>query len=341
VPPTTPPTKSSGQGRQSILGRLSLSPSHKGQKSKTPEKSEAPPRVPQKHGARSAWTPERNPVAGPSYESMYPQAPPKRTNALNGQRIEDSGDHQVTNGGVGKPWSPLRTSDSGYCMFSYRGAGRHVADKSVSSQSENLLATERITRTHPPTQPVNPSTSPPRSRNPIYPALASPPRTYPAAVFPSPPFRDSPASAEKPPVLKVDTTSPGMYPRTSSSSRTITRSSPGTRQECPHKLTCSVTDTKSEASTHHRLFTISAREGVIGDHGNLASTYRQTRSSDDEHPAIRCEQFENSDSALQWAHGIRTTIFFGLSTVDPSDSASCYRSNHGSRTRTHRGGRIR
>jgi hypothetical protein len=53
---------------------------------------------------------------------MYPQTPPKRTNALNGQRAEDSGDHQVTNGGVGKPWSPLRTSDSAYRMFSHHGA---------------------------------------------------------------------------------------------------------------------------------------------------------------------------------------------------------------------------
>jgi len=122
VPPTTPPTKSSGQGRHSILGRLSLSPSHKGQKSKTPDKSEDPPLVPQKHGARSAWAPERIPVAGPSYESMHPQTPPRRTDASNGQRIEYSGDHQVSNGGVGKPWSPLRTSDSAYRTFAHRDA---------------------------------------------------------------------------------------------------------------------------------------------------------------------------------------------------------------------------
>ena len=337
VPPTTPPTRSSGQGRQSILGRLSLSPSHKGQKSKTPDNTEAPPRVLQKHGARSAWTSDRNPVVGPSYESMYPQTPPKGTNALNGQSTEDFGDHQVTNGGVGKPWSPLRTSDSAYRMLRHRGAGRPSLIP-VSSQSENRFAAERTTRVHP--QPVNPSNSPPRSRNPIYPALASPPRTYPAAVFPSPPTRDTQASADRPSVLKIDTTSPGMHPRTSSSTRTITESSPGTGQSVRTKLTCSITDTESEASTHHRLFTISAGEGVIRYHDSLASTYRQTRTPDDEHSAIRCEQLENSHSTLQWAHGIGSSILFGLSTVDPSDPASCYRCSNGTRTRTHRGGRI-
>jgi hypothetical protein len=136
VPPTTPPTKSSGQGRQSILGRLSLSPSHKGQKPKTPDNAEAPPRVPQKHGARSAWTPERIPFAGPSYESMYPQTPPKRTNALNGQGSEDFRGHQVTDGGVGKPWSPLRTSESAYHTFQHCGAS--TTDTSVVSTREPL-----------------------------------------------------------------------------------------------------------------------------------------------------------------------------------------------------------
>jgi hypothetical protein len=124
VPPTTPPNKSSGQARQSILGRLSLSPSHKGQKPKTSDNAEAPSRIPQKQGARSAWVPDQNPVAGPSYESMSPQTPPKRTNLSNGHGTEEFRGHQVTNGGVGKPWSPLRTSDNAYRMFPRRSTGR-------------------------------------------------------------------------------------------------------------------------------------------------------------------------------------------------------------------------
>jgi hypothetical protein len=87
VPPTTPPPSSSRTGQKSILGRLSLSPSHRRPDSKSPGAADVHPQVPPKNGLRKARTPERYPthaVAGPSYETMSSQ--PMSTNKSNEQR---------------------------------------------------------------------------------------------------------------------------------------------------------------------------------------------------------------------------------------------------------------
>lgn len=285
APPTTPPSSTRGHEPKSILGRLSLSPSHKAQAPPASTSAEASSRASQKNGPRSAWTPERYPtqvVAGPSYESMSPQTPPRRTPALNEQSAYhgDSGSLESMNGGDGRTWSPLRTGDKSQSMFPHALQWLTLVDKPANTK----LGPDRTFGSQPSSHAMHPSLSPPRARNPIYPALASPPRDYSATVLPSPPVRDSPASSERPSALQVDTSSPRMYPRTNSSSRTVTKASPGAYQTTSQKLIYSITYTEPKKFAHHRIFALSTTKRL---HFGFASTCRQTGSPNDEHTTVR------------------------------------------------------
>jgi hypothetical protein len=239
APPVTGSRYSSPEQGRHALDRLSLSPpSQRRAIDAQMAGGWAPPQIPHKNSLRGTTSraPDRpSPlnVAGPSYESMASLATPARTNTKSEPSRANGTDYYTTesmHGVISRgPETPER-----YVLPSEGQSSMWTCITDLTSA--NPVGSPRgdtFTSVHipPNPQPLAKSdmysASPPRARNPIYPALASPPREYPAASSSSSPSYRTPTKLDRPAVLKVDTTSPGLNPRTNTSTRTITGSSPG------------------------------------------------------------------------------------------------------------------
>lgn len=209
TPATSPAQRTSASAdRPSLFGRLSLSPSKRGQKAKST--------MPQEALSSNSL---KDPAAGPSYESQSWTTSPTSGHPHVAQQPGRSGPA----GQAHRDYAPVaRASQAdGYPFYE---------SPPPASFSRSTRPTENGSSRSPPVSIQSPTTSPPRQRQPIYPALASPPRPRPPKVNSPPPmsrqWSTTPHIVSRTPgELTIDTSVASSPPRRKSSPRVSTSGS--------------------------------------------------------------------------------------------------------------------
>lgn len=208
--PTTSPAQrvSASSDRSSLFGRLSLSPSKRGHKAKSAVS----------RGILSSNSLQDS-AAGPSYEAQSWTAGP----TSDPPAVAQQPSRGVPAGQALRAYAPVAPD-----VTEYRGP--IYQSPSPASFPRTGQHTDNVGVRSPPVATQSPTTSPPRQRQPIYPALASPPRPRAPKVNSPPPVSHQwslPANnaSRTPGELSIDTSVVVSPPRRRSSPRVSTSGS--------------------------------------------------------------------------------------------------------------------